>query len=33
VKNIVDLHGGAIDIHNAPGGGVVATLMLKAERE
>jgi PAS domain S-box-containing protein len=33
VKKIVDMHGGAIDIRNAPQGGVVATLMLKAERE
>lgn len=31
VKNIVDLHGGAIGIHNAPGGGVLATVVLKAE--
>jgi PAS domain S-box-containing protein len=33
VKKIVDLHGGVIGIHNAPEGGVVATLILKAERE
>jgi PAS domain S-box-containing protein len=33
VKNIVDLHSGAINIQNAPEGGVVATLALKAERE
>jgi signal transduction histidine kinase len=33
VKKIVDLHGGGISIQNAPEGGVVATLMLKAQRE
>ncbi len=33
VKKIVDLHGGAIDIQNAPAGGVVATLVLKLEPE
>ena len=33
VKKIVDLHDGAIDIQNAPSGGVVATLVLKAEPE
>ena len=33
VKNIVDLHGGAIGIRNAPGGGVLATVVLKAEPE
>lgn len=31
VKKIVDLHGGAISLCNAPERGVVATLMLKAE--
>jgi signal transduction histidine kinase len=30
VKNILDLHGAAIDIQNAPEGGVKATLILKA---
>jgi signal transduction histidine kinase len=33
VKKIVDLHGGAITIKNAPRGGVVATLALKATRD
>jgi two-component system NtrC family sensor kinase len=33
VKNIVDMHSGTISIQNAPEGGVVATLALKAERE
>ena len=33
VKNIVALHGGAIAIRNAPGGGVLATVVLKAEPE
>ena len=33
VKKIIDLHGGAIDIRNAPLGGVVVTLVLKAEPE
>jgi len=33
VKKIVDLHGGAIRIQNAPEGGVLATLILKADRE
>jgi hypothetical protein len=33
VKKIMDLHGGAIDIRNAPLGGVVATLMLRAAPE
>jgi len=33
VKKIVDLHGGAIDIQNAPSGGVLVTLVLKAESE
>src|SRR5262249_126460 len=32
VKKIVDLHGGGISIQNAPEGGVVATVMLKAQR-
>ena len=32
VKKIVDLHGGVIGIQNAPEGGVLAALMLKAER-
>ncbi len=31
VKNIVDLHGGAIGVKNAPGGGVLVTIVLKAE--
>ncbi len=31
VKKIVDLHGGAIGIRNAPGGGVLVTMVLKAE--
>jgi PAS domain S-box-containing protein len=31
VKKIVDLHGGAIDIRNAPQGGVRVTLILKVE--
>ncbi len=31
VKKIVDLHGGAMGIMNAPGGGVLATVVLKAE--
>ncbi len=33
VKNIVDLHGGAITIKNAPEGGVIATMYLKTECE
>jgi len=33
VKKIMDLHGGAIDIRNHPLGGVVVTLILKAEPE
>ncbi len=33
VKKIMDLHGAAIDIRNALPGGVVVTLMLKAEPE
>jgi PAS domain S-box-containing protein len=33
VKKIMDLHGGAIDIRNAPLGGVVVTLMLRAAPE
>jgi PAS domain S-box-containing protein len=33
VKKIMDLHGGAIDIHNAAPGGVVVTLVLKAAPE
>ena len=33
VKNIVDLHGGAIGIRNAPGGGALVTVVLKAERQ
>jgi PAS domain S-box-containing protein len=33
VKNIVDRHGGAIGIKNAPGGGVLVTVVLKAEPE
>ncbi len=32
-KKIMDLHGGAIDIRNAPLGGVIATLVLKAGPE
>jgi two-component system, NtrC family, sensor kinase len=31
VKRIVDLHGGAVDIRNAPPGGVRVTLILKVE--
>jgi PAS domain S-box-containing protein len=31
VKNIVDLHGGAIGVRNAPEGGVRVTVVLKAE--
>jgi signal transduction histidine kinase len=33
VKKIIDLHGGAIDIRNGPLGGVVVTLMLRAESD
>jgi PAS domain S-box-containing protein len=33
VKKIIDLHDGAIDIRNAPLGGVVVSLVLKAEPE
>ena len=33
VKKILDLHGGAIDVRNAPLGGAVATLMLRAAPE
>jgi PAS domain S-box-containing protein len=33
VKKIVDMHGGTIDIRNAPPGGVVAALLLRGERE
>jgi len=33
VKKIMDLHGGAIDVRNAPLGGVVVTLMLRAAQE
>ena len=33
VKKIIDLHGGAIDIRNAPLGGVLVTLVLKTEPE
>jgi two-component system NtrC family sensor kinase len=33
VKKIMDLHGGAIDVRNNPLGGVLATLILKAELE
>jgi two-component system NtrC family sensor kinase len=33
VKKIMDLHGGAIDIRNHPAGGVIVTLVLKAEPE
>lgn len=33
VKKIIDLHGGAIDIQNAPPGGVVVTVVLRAEPE
>jgi PAS domain S-box-containing protein len=33
VKKIVDMHGGAIHIRNAPQGGVVAELMLRSELE
>jgi len=30
VKKIIDLHGGAIDIRNAPAGGAMVTLLLRA---
>lgn len=33
VKKILDLHGAAIDIRNAPLGGVVVTLVFKAEQD
>ena len=33
VKKIIDLHGGAIDIRNAPLGGVVVSLVLRAGPE
>jgi len=33
VKKIMDLHGGGIDIRNHPAGGVIVTLVLKAEPE
>src|SRR5258707_5019839 len=33
VKKIVDFHGGGVDIQNAPLGGVVVTLVLRAEPE
>jgi PAS domain S-box-containing protein len=33
VRRIIDLHDGAIEIANAPGGGVVATVILKANGE
>jgi signal transduction histidine kinase len=33
VKKILDLHGAAIDIRNAPPGGVLATLIFKAESD
>lgn len=33
VKNIVDLHGGAIGITNVPGGGALVMVVLKAELE
>ena len=33
VRKIMDLHGGAIDIRNAPLGGVMVTLMLRTELE
>ena len=33
VKKIIDLHGGTIEIRNAPQGGVVAVLLLRGERE
>jgi len=31
VKKIIDLHGGAIDVSNAPAGGVLVTLFFKAQ--
>jgi len=33
VRKIVDLHGGSIEIQNAPGGGALATVVLKAREE
>jgi signal transduction histidine kinase len=33
VKKIMELHSGAIDIHNAPHGGVLVTLILRAVKE
>ena len=33
VRNILDLHGGSIDIQNSATGGVVAILVLRAEPE
>jgi signal transduction histidine kinase len=33
VKKIIDFHGGGVDIQNAPQGGVMVTLVLKAEPE
>jgi signal transduction histidine kinase len=33
VKNILDLHGGAIEIQNVETGGVVVILVLRAEAE
>jgi two-component system NtrC family sensor kinase len=33
VKKIMDLHDGAIDVRNAPRGGVAVTLMLRTEPE
>ena len=33
VRKIMDLHGGAIDIRNRPLGGVVVTLLFRADHE
>jgi len=33
VRKIIDLHGGGIEIRNAPGGGALVTVVLKARKE